>query len=1030
MKKNYKNIFESNDQKSKQIIQTTIINSPRIISSKNHVIIKQYITTKEPEPISNENYLYKKNIKAENKPLYFRDKIFNDKSKVLNKQQDLNLNNNGNGNSKILNSTITIFKRNKNLLNNNYINNNNKTNYKSNQNIKIIEIKKPNAKIVEEYHNIHPKKNFNVINNNKNINLKENENKLFPRPIKTNVKFLKNFVYNRNLDNYIEEFPHENTEKNIISPINYEIDKEKSKTFDNLGNKKFQKNIYNYKNYNNNQINKNNYVESIKANTSERRLYIKKYPFQKQVVKYNDSIKKSSSKLYESLNDLNIKNKIKIEEVNDEPIPEANNHMLKSSNNVLDIIKEYKNNKTCKKIVLIEKNKEKEENNINNDIFQHSKIGENISSPMLGTELNNISDNLKVNGSYSISSFRNLKKNRSLPKTSFRFLINKASEDKQFGESFHKAYQKNKNTSIEKSIEKIKSKNESLINEQSITSRSNNIKSYKNKTLENTPKIFDYKHIFNDKSNKALLMNNLSIIKNQKNEELRNKNQLNRTSNNFKSSSRINSNNLNLTKNKSNDNIFESNSNQQKFDNEENEENNDFVIVSSVEPKKQISPINIELLYNFENKILALIYKIKKYQKFEDESFDIINFYFQNDISKYIIELFNGVYYKNIIISYIKTELLSYFLSYDICFSNRLEQVILLIKSIINLIHNNFLLLIMYIIKCYKRDIITFSANTKNQTIIYYLENIIKQNIITEISNDELNEGNIIKMIMKNVIEVNKYYKLITDNIYQREYLNEKEIENSIKFPYCLKYINNFNDNKEIDIFKNKKQIISLFFIESYQLLNNYSIFDLENFFYSFLYKANNNFNNNAQFILPKIDNSRYKYTLVLDLDETLVHCDRKSITGFLLILRPGLIEFLQRMKSICELILFSFGTSNYIDSIIKVIEKKEKFFEYILDRNHGIYENGDCIKNLDILNRDLKNVIIIDDTSKFFKLHQENGICIKPFFGDIENDKNTLVILGNILEKIFYDANNSGDVRKSLKKYKKLLIYSNIINN
>ena len=527
-------------------------------------------------------------------------------------------------------------------------------------------------------------------------------------------------------------------------------------------------------------------------------------------------------------------------------------------------------------------------------------------------------------------------------------------------------------------------------------------------------------------------MNNLSVIKDTKKEELDDNNQLNKTSNNFKPSSRINYNyRQKISKNKSNDNIFESDFKKRNFDNVKYEENKDFVIVSTVESKKKITSINIELIYNLENKILALIYKIKKYQKFEDESFDIINFYFKNDISKYIIELVNGVYYKNIIISYIKTELLSYFLCYDICFSSRLEQVILLNKSIINLIHNNFLLLIMYIIKCYKRDLITLFDNQMNQTIIYYLENIIKQYINIEINNDELNEGNLIKMIMKNVIEVNKFYKLITDNIYQREYLNDKEIDNSIKFPYCLKYINNYNDSKEIYEINSKKLIIiSYFFIESYQLLNNYSIFDLENFFYSFLDKTNDKLNNNPQFILPKIDNTKYKYTLVLDLDETLVHCDRKSFTGFLLLLRPGLFQFLHRMKDICELIIFSFGTSNYIDSIIKVIERKEKFFEYILDRNHGIYENGDCVKNLDILNRDLKNVIIIDDTYKYFKLHKENGICIKPFYGDVENDKNTLTVLGNILEKIFNDANNTGDVRKSLKKYRNLLKYSNIINN
>ena len=36
----------------------------------------------------------------------------------------------------------------------------------------------------------------------------------------------------------------------------------------------------------------------------------------------------------------------------------------------------------------------------------------------------------------------------------------------------------------------------------------------------------------------------------------------------------------------------------------------------------------------------------------------------------------------------------------------------------------------------------------------------------------------------------------------------------------------------------------------------------------------------------------------------------------------------------------------------------------------------------------------------KVFKLQERNGICIKAFYGDIVTDRNTLKILGKILEK------------------------------
>ena len=390
--------------------------------------------------------------------------------------------------------------------------------------------------------------------------------------------------------------------------------------------------------------------------------------------------------------------------------------------------------------------------------------------------------------------------------------------------------------------------------------------------------------------------------------------------------------------------------------------------------------------------------------------------------------MFNGDYYKNMIINYIKIELLTYFLCYDLCFNINFDKIIILLKQLINLVHKNFLILMIYIINGYNNNIFGFYNENKNKIVLANLENIINQNLEIEIKDDEINEEKIITLIMQNAEEIKKYYKLIVESVYENEYVYSNDI--NYKFPYCLKTLNNLSDNKKLEIFNLKNSIIiPSFFLESYQLLNNYSIIDLENFFYTFLDKMIIKVKRNNKFILPKINSNKYKYTLVLDLDETLVHCQRKANKGFILLLRPGLIEFLEKMKNICELILFSFGTSNYVDSIINVIEKEEKYFEYILDRNHGMYENGMCVKDLNMLNRDLKSIIIIDDTSKYFQLHQENGICVKPFYGDVENDKNTLIILGNILEKIFYDANITGDVRISLKKFKKLLEFSNIIN-
>ena len=134
-------------------------------------------------------------------------------------------------------------------------------------------------------------------------------------------------------------------------------------------------------------------------------------------------------------------------------------------------------------------------------------------------------------------------------------------------------------------------------------------------------------------------------------------------------------------------------------------------------------------------------------------------------------------------------------------------------------------------------------------------------------------------------------------------------------------------------------------------------------------------------------------------------------------------------MKSLYELILFSFGTPEYVAAILNIIEKKEKYFEYILYRQHASLIGKDYIKDLNKLGRDLNKIIIIDNMPQAFKLHKLKGICIKAFQGDTFSDRNTLKILGKILETVRFDAEVTGDIRKSLDKQRNL-IFTYITNN
>ena len=147
---------------------------------------------------------------------------------------------------------------------------------------------------------------------------------------------------------------------------------------------------------------------------------------------------------------------------------------------------------------------------------------------------------------------------------------------------------------------------------------------------------------------------------------------------------------------------------------------------------------------------------------------------------------------------------------------------------------------------------------------------------------------------------------------------------------------------------------------------------------------------------------NKKKYSLVLDLDETLINLEIKDKTSNKCILRfrPGLFSFLSEIKPFCELITFTSASKEYARPIINEIELKNKYFDYCLFREHSIICGNDFVKDISRIGRDMKKIIIIDNMEENFRLNKKNGIKIYPFYGD-END-NVLNELKKILIMIF----------------------------
>ncbi len=85
------------------------------------------------------------------------------------------------------------------------------------------------------------------------------------------------------------------------------------------------------------------------------------------------------------------------------------------------------------------------------------------------------------------------------------------------------------------------------------------------------------------------------------------------------------------------------------------------------------------------------------------------------------------------------------------------------------------------------------------------------------------------------------------------------------------------------------------------------------------------------------------KYTLILDLDETLVHFKREQEGGQVL-LRPYVHFFLEEMSKFYELIIFTASQKDYADWIIDRLDRK-KLISKRLYRDHVEIKNGVCVK-------------------------------------------------------------------------------------
>uniref|UniRef100_A0A1I8FFC8 FCP1 homology domain-containing protein n=1 Tax=Macrostomum lignano TaxID=282301 RepID=A0A1I8FFC8_9PLAT len=168
--------------------------------------------------------------------------------------------------------------------------------------------------------------------------------------------------------------------------------------------------------------------------------------------------------------------------------------------------------------------------------------------------------------------------------------------------------------------------------------------------------------------------------------------------------------------------------------------------------------------------------------------------------------------------------------------------------------------------------------------------------------------------------------------------------------------------------------------------------------------------------VLPKKTRRTPRCTLVLDLDETLVHssvdnflhgADLTFPVSFEFVeykgARPAFMNSCTESPSCSRVVLFTASIRDYADALLDILDPEKRFIRHRLFREHCVSVQGNYIKDLSILDRDMSATVIVDNSPQALS----NGIPISSWYTDSEDRE-----LFKLLPFLEFIASQDTDVR------------------
>jgi len=154
--------------------------------------------------------------------------------------------------------------------------------------------------------------------------------------------------------------------------------------------------------------------------------------------------------------------------------------------------------------------------------------------------------------------------------------------------------------------------------------------------------------------------------------------------------------------------------------------------------------------------------------------------------------------------------------------------------------------------------------------------------------------------------------------------------------------------------------------------------------------------------VMPNKPAGAPKVSLVLDLDETLVHSSTTAMANPDFVfpvqlrddrcqvhvrMRPHCMEFLEQMSRIFEVTVFTASQKVYAEELLDQIDPTGSLIHHRLYRDSCVVVEGNYLKDLSVMNRDLNSIVIVDNSPVSFSYQLENGVPIESWFSVQDDD-------------------------------------------